>query len=425
MLTSNTLLFKRGILLSDGKRKKISKNFYKFLRITLGTYLKKTHNIKADTEDLKNLKPPYLLLGNHTNFWDPFYTGIYIDEPIYYVTSDAHFRNRSLRFLLNLVGAIPKTKFLSDIRTIKEIIKVKQNNGIIGIFPEGKRSWDGKTEKILYSTAKLIKLLKVPVVISLLQGAHLAKPRWAKHSRKGRISISYKQIFDPEEIQTLTIDEIYQRLCENLEYDEYEYQRKHMIPFKGKKLAENLELFIFTCPHCKSIGSLKSDDNRFYCTRCGYTTYYNEYGLLEKGAEELYFDNPGDWNGWQLHNLENIISSLENNPEEVILQDSNVTLFVGHGLSPLKRLGKGNININLQYLNFVDLSGNKLSFELDKISGANIQLNYKFEFYYNKTLYRFIFDDLSVSAYKWVKVLELLKRKNEASNNVQEVTVSY
>ncbi|EOD00730.1 lysophospholipid acyltransferase family protein [Caldisalinibacter kiritimatiensis] len=406
------------------KTRKTSKTFYNFLQLTLGTYLKKSHNIKADTKDIDNLKPPFLLLGNHTNFWDPFYMGIYIDEPVYYVTSDAHFRIRSLRFLLKLIGAIPKTKFLSDLRTVKEIIRVKKNKGIVGIFPEGKRNWDGKTEKILYPTAKLVKMLKIPVVVSLMKGAHLAKPRWAKHSRKGEIFISYKKILTPEEISSLSTDEIYEKLCQALAHDEYEYQKKHMIPFKGKKLAENLELFIFTCPHCKTIGSLKSDDNKFYCTSCGYTTYYNEYGFLDKGSEEFYFNNTRDWNEWQLKNLESIIYNSKDNLEENILQDKKVTLFKGRGLKPLKKFSIGDININHKTFNFISSLGDKLTFELDKINGANVQLNYKLEFYYEKTLYRFIFDDSSVSAYKWVKALEILKKKAEVSKNIPKTTVS-
>jgi len=159
----------------------------------LKLYFKYKYSITYDNRDLNNVKPPYLILPNHVNNLDPFFVGAFVKEPIYFVTTDEQFRNPVKGFLLSrLTGAIPKKKFVPDIITVKDIIRIVKNKGIVGIFPEGQRSWSGETEELVRSTAKLIKMLGIPVVTVILSGSHLAHPRWANNNRKGKIHLKYE-----------------------------------------------------------------------------------------------------------------------------------------------------------------------------------------------------------------------------------------
>ncbi|HUX14187.1 MAG TPA: lysophospholipid acyltransferase family protein, partial [Spirochaetia bacterium] len=128
---------------------------YKFLNIvlrkSLGLYVCSSYRVRTKNfAVVRSLSSPYLILPNHMSFWDPFFLGALVPEPIYYVTSDANFRSRMLNYLLGLVGAIPKTKVLSDYETIRNILRVKRNGGIIGVYPEGRRTWDGTTLPLYY-----------------------------------------------------------------------------------------------------------------------------------------------------------------------------------------------------------------------------------------------------------------------------------
>lgn len=387
--------------------------FVNFLRVTLGKYLLNKFNVEIGVNDLSNLKPPYLILANHTSFWDPFLVNIFVNEPIHFVTSDEYFRNIFVKNFLKLTGAIPKTKFKSDFATVKDIIRIKRKSGIIGIFPEGMRNWDGKTVDILYPTAKLVKTLKIPVVISLLKGAYLSYPRWAKKPRKGKVTISYKIILNTSDITKLDVNQIHKKITENLIYDEYSYQQEHMIPYIGSKLAENLELFLFICPHCKRIGSLNSKNNTFFCNHCNYSVCYNEFGFFDSMSKELYFENPRDWNVWQQKYLQSIITNCEqSNCKQVIMLDE-IVLYKGGKLRPLKKCKPGNISLKFDSFEFIDNGNNKISFNVEKIKGLNVQSNNKFEFYYDNELYRFNFKVPNTSAYKWVKGLQILIRSKK------------
>lgn len=403
------------------KQIKASKHFHQVVRLILGTYLKYAFRVKWEgLSEVKQLTAPYVLLGNHTNFWDPFLVASPITQPVHFVTSDEYFRSPILKWLLGLVGAIPKMKFVSDSETVKDIIRVRKQNGIVGIFPEGRRNWDGKTLEILFPTAKLIKSLNVPVVIALLQGAALSFPRWAKKARKGKLTVTYTVLLTADEVAALSAEAIYERICQALAFDEYVYQAQRMIPFKGNGLAEHLELFLFSCPHCHTMGEMESKDDQFFCRQCGYRVRYNSYGYFELvNQDHLYFTNPRDWNEWQMVELRGQIQERKKLQDATpILSEDPVLVMHGGRMQPLESFSMGRINLYPDRFQFVSSEGEELVFLIDDLNGANIQHNDRFEFYHEKILYRFTFQIPHTSAYKWVQALRILQEDGQRKMKV-------
>jgi 1-acyl-sn-glycerol-3-phosphate acyltransferase len=386
--------------------------FNRLLRFTLGRYLTWRYNMVGENlELLDRIAPPYLVLPNHTNFWDPFMVSSFVPHPVYYVTADANFRNPLMRFLLGLVGSIPKSKVISDLETVKHIVRIKQRKGVIGIFPEGRRSWDGHTLKLIYSTAKLVKLLKVPVIVPLLTGAYLSLPRWACRSRRGRLTISFRIGFTPQEIASLSADQIYERITHLLEYDEYDFQRRHMIPFRGRRRAEYLERTLFLCPRCRSIGMLRSHRDLLSCAGCGYTVLYNELGFLEGRPDgKPRFDTVRDWSLWQIERLRAMLDEVrERGSRERIFADSPVWLFRGYRSNPLEKLRIGTFALYPDRAVFYPLRGGEILFPLEQADGINVQNRERLELYVQSTLFRFKFISSRVSSYKWMLAMNILK----------------
>ncbi|MDD4493419.1 MAG: lysophospholipid acyltransferase family protein [Eubacteriales bacterium] len=383
-----------------------SKAFNKFLVVFLGGYLKKKFNITAETNDIENLKPPYIIIANHPGFWDPFILSIWVPYPVQFVASDSYFRKPLLRSLLRLVGAIPKSKFMTDSLTVKRILQVKNRGGVIGIFPEGTRSWNGKNSELLYPTAKLIKSLKIPVISVVFRGGFLSHPRWAKKPRKGAMKLVYRLLFDGQSAGNYSADEVFEIITKSIQHDDYEYQREKMIPFKGRRLAERLGLFLFTCPECKSIGKMKSVNDTFSCLNCGYTVRYDEFGYFNSpDGKQLYFNSPPLWDEWQLKYLEEYISAKKS--DDSIVENSSVLLKIGYKFAPLKSIRIGTIKLSKEALYFKSRLRESYSFPLKKITGLNVQRNDLFEFYYENTLYQFNFKLANDSAYKWIHAIEI------------------
>ena len=122
---------------------------------------------------------------------------------------------------------------------------------------------------VFYSTAKLIKSLKVPVINTLMEGAGLTRPRWARSSRTGVIHIKYSILFTPEDISKMSVDEIYQKIVDGIQMNEYEWQEKHG-SFQREKPPNTLTCFLLSARAANP--SAPCAAARFFtCGNCTYT----------------------------------------------------------------------------------------------------------------------------------------------------------
>jgi len=85
----------------------------------------------------------------------------------------------------------------------------------------------------------------------------------------------------------MTDEEVNAAIVRDLTVDTYEIQSQEMIPYKGKKLAFGMESTIFTCPKCRKIGTLHTDDDHLYCG-CGFRAAYDVYGYLTESDGTRY-----------------------------------------------------------------------------------------------------------------------------------------
>ena len=396
-------------------RKYTKFNFWWTRGLLARTRIKK-YNVESINQDkIKGLKPPYIVMPNHMGFWDPFQINYYIPCGIQWVVSDAQFRNPLQNFFLSsIVRSIPKTKMMSDLKTVKMMLKVIKLKGVLGIFPEGKRSWDGTTLPIFYSVSRLVKKFRLPVITPVLKGAYLTMPRWTtnENGRFGKIFIDINLGFTPEEIDRLTVDEIHKKLTRLIEHDEYEFQKEHMIRYKCERPAEYLELALFLCPQCHAIGKMKSEKDTFYCKECGYSIRYNEYGFFEKMTDRFYYENARDWNRWQLGKIKEIVEkAVDGSSEDPIFKDWGVTLLTGYKTQRMRFLKFGDIALFYDKIVLFTSNGNKdIIFSIDEVLAINVQSNEEAEFYYKDVCYRMTFAE-KVSGYKWMTAVLMVQEQ--------------
>src|SRR5690606_20236464 len=185
--------------------------------------------------------------------------------------------------------------------TIRNMLLAKKHNRSIALFPEGNRNWNGHSDDIIFATAKLVKLLNIPVVIATIKGGYLSNPRWADSIRKGKVTISFEKRWDTDAFHELSIDDIYTLLSDAIKFDEIAWNEAHNIPFQGKRLANYLERYLFTCPSCNKIGTMHSEEDEFMCQSCQYKVRYNAFGWFDQVEGPLKFRHLKDWNEWQLN----------------------------------------------------------------------------------------------------------------------------
>ncbi len=385
----------------------MSKRFFYFVKRTYGIPVNWMYNLRTSNEEgAFALKPPYLLLANHVNTFDPIIISLKHNRAIHWVAADTLFRNRYLRYLLRrMIGSISKSKSRSDYYTIKQITKSIKHGGVVGMFPEGQRTWDGRSLPIFYATAKLVRMLKVPVVICTLKGGYHTLPRWSNRRRRGTLTIEYQDPIMPEDYAALSTDEIYTMLTERLHYDAYEYQRRHRIIFKSSRRAEYLEHVLYLCPECGKIGTLRSHANDFSCTACGYHVSLDVYGFFTTPKGKKGFETVSDWNSWQQEEMQRRIAEGDWDHGEYFFPGDVVQFFRGYRDSRMKKLGKATANMTLGGIE-VRTDEKVFRFTLDAIESLSVAMQRNLEFYHNNSMYRLKFPAPRSSAYKYLAVYE-------------------
>ncbi|WP_193751407.1 lysophospholipid acyltransferase family protein [Bacillus coahuilensis] len=367
--------------------------------------------ITIEQNDTIDLKPPYIILSNHVTNWDPFYINCYVNEPICFVASDSLFRKPLLKPLLHYVNAIPKTKYKSDTRTIRGMVNAKKENRVIGLFPEGNRNWDGQTEPIPLAVSKLVKMLTIPVVVAKIKGGHLSHPRWAQSFRKGPISISFEKILNPNQIEDLSTDQVLQVIRQSLDHDERSWRKETEATYSGKKLANYLERYLFICPDCKELGTLRSKKDKLICRVCSSSVTYTKAGTFEKNGQAADFLTPKDWNNWQLEELRDMIFSDSTTRTFQERMKDSVKLYRADQDGNFSLLSEGSLLWEDRSILFMGDHNLEQNFPIVKLDGANVQMNNRLEFYLEESLYSVVFHHPYTSAYKWLQSILYYQEK--------------
>ena len=217
-------------------------------------------------------KEPYFLIANHASSNDPLYLGMQLKYYPYPVANALLYTKPGLRFgLTKVVKSIVKRKGQSDIATIKDILETfrVKKRGVM-LFPEGNASYFGEeTPTDFLSTAKLLKKVKEDCIIAKIHGGFFAQPRWGKHVKKGHYQVHFKRLFSKEELEVLTVHQINETHLEVMKFNDYEWNKKAKLSYKGKQKAIGLEHYLYGCPTCKATQTIKTNKNDIYCKSCG------------------------------------------------------------------------------------------------------------------------------------------------------------
>lgn len=257
--------------------------------------------LKINNKAVKKLKEPFVVIGNHAGALDIAFTvAAMVPHRLNIVMSREICSWKAIRPFVGKIAAIPFNQISTDIvglRTIKSALE--QNRNII-IYPEGKASHDGTgLHYIPINVAKLLKFLDVTVVLSYNEGAYLTKPRFFKGFRHGKTRVTESILFTREEIRSLSLEEIIERVRKALAFNDNIYQRENNIRFRTKTPAQNLSFILYKCPKCGAEYKMRSTDRLLICDACDNTVEYTEYGELIPKGDSVAYDRVDLWYAFQ------------------------------------------------------------------------------------------------------------------------------
>ena len=253
----------------------------------------------VETVDMEEVKPPYMLLSNHMHFIDFELAAMATwPHPVSNVVSIDGYVIKW--FLLEWIGAIATRKFTTDIHLVKSIRHVLKRGDILAMYPEARYTPCGTTAYLPESLGKLIKMNKVPVVAVVHHGNHLYAPFWNfRKKRKVPMRTVFTRILTPEQIASMSVDQINETLRQALTYDEYRYQKEAGIRITEPFRAEGLHKVLYQCPSCGTEFRMGSAGAELFCEACGKRWLWREDGYLEARSGETEFDHIPDWFAWQ------------------------------------------------------------------------------------------------------------------------------
>jgi len=309
-------------------------------------------------------EPPFFLVAAHRNYLDPFFVACAVRFPTCFVTTYEMFRKPLLGFLFQRLLCIPKRRFLNDVRAGREVIARLKQGFVIGVFPEGERSWTGQTQAWKPEAVALFRRFpEIPVLPIRIDGNYFAWPRWASGIRQARVVLTIQEPFHVS--PGMTPEDVERELRARVEPIDQDLRTR------SAPSAAGIERVIYRCPHCGSWKPLvpASPPSAFRCVDCS-TSFSLEpdYQIRSGGESESL---PAVYDRSRVHDadLSPQFAVRTSQPpvggEAVLWQESG---------NALRRLGTGRLSLTKQELRF---SSRKLDVRmpLDRVRSVTTESN--------------------------------------------------
>ncbi len=139
---------------------------------------------------------PFIIVANHSSLLDPIILGISVRPKVIFVAAAYLFKIGWLGYLLREANSVPiyRENNTNNIKSIKQILKILQRNGVLGIFPEGGVDRQKDDLPIKAGAAYLATKTGVPIIPIKIKGADKVLPRGAKFIRSlNKIEVEIKK----------------------------------------------------------------------------------------------------------------------------------------------------------------------------------------------------------------------------------------
>lgn len=333
---------------------------------------------KVRKHNMKGVKPPYILLANHNAFIDFKLStkAIFPHSAVYVVSVDGFIGREGI---MRKAGCFPKRKFINDPGLVKHIKHVlHKEKTIFGLYPEARYSFVGTNHVLPPSMGKLVKMMNVPIVMLIAHAHHLRHPLWDQLAkRKVKTSGDMTLIITAEETQTLTVEEINDRIEKAFQYDDYKWQYDHKMHIKENYRARGLHHVLYKCPNCQTEYEMEGKGTTLTCHHCGKVWNMTTLGRMEAVEGETEFPHIPDWFEWERACVRKEVEA------ETYNVDIPVTIELLPNSEGYVRFGEGRLTHNKDGFKITGEWGDE-KFELIKAVADNYSVHVEFNYAFSK-----------------------------------------
>ena len=144
-----------------------------------------------------------ILAPNHVSFLDPMLIACRVERPMVFIAHELFFTKRFLGTWLRQAGGFPVASGGESTGGIREVLRELKAGRLLGMFPEGTRSWDGNLLPAMAGVGLLVAATDVPVIPVHVDGAYAAWPRHRRFPLPRPITIRFGEPVRLDEIRRL------------------------------------------------------------------------------------------------------------------------------------------------------------------------------------------------------------------------------
>ncbi|MFZ1361718.1 MAG: lysophospholipid acyltransferase family protein [Candidatus Nanopelagicales bacterium] len=146
---------------------------------------------------------PYILAVNHNSFLDSFFVPLAVGPKVTYLAKDEYFVTPGIKgFFMKMffsgVGQVPINRAggSASEAALKTGVRILTEGNVLGIYPEGTRSPDGRLYRGHTGVARMAIETNVPVIPCGVKGTREIQPPGTKIPRIKRYSIEFGEPID-------------------------------------------------------------------------------------------------------------------------------------------------------------------------------------------------------------------------------------
>jgi 1-acyl-sn-glycerol-3-phosphate acyltransferase len=172
---------------------------YRFLRRVLPPVV--TPYFSMHVEGVENLPvdAPAILAMNHLSFIDSIVVPLNVPgRPVYYLGKADYFDSWRTRWFFAGVGVVPVLREGGDAgkRSLDTGVQILRGGDLIGIYPEGTRSPDGRLYRGKTGPVRMALEAEVPIIPTAVAGTDKAMPTGTYLPRRHPISVRFGKPLD-------------------------------------------------------------------------------------------------------------------------------------------------------------------------------------------------------------------------------------
>ena len=137
---------------------------YKFLKVIVKAIFFSLFRVKIIGKENLKFEGKMIIYSIHVAAIDPFFIHCMLDRMPRFMAKKEIFQNKLIAWVVTKLGAFPVDRDNADMNSIKTAFRVLNNGEILGIFPEGRRTTDGKMGKFLPGAAMIALRANAPML---------------------------------------------------------------------------------------------------------------------------------------------------------------------------------------------------------------------------------------------------------------------